>query len=241
MRPNNAQRVAKRLKALRETKFYDVCAAAPLIAWYVFCAWYTVPSVAEEMALMKLFIQTDPSVLPANVVLKTLAHFSTLVFLVLLAVMFALRRVPQRFTIGLMPRFISVAGTFIGVGIVLLPQQEVSSARYLVSLVLIFAGTAFAIYAALNLGRSVSILPEARRLVTSGPYAMMRHPLYLGEIVATFGVALQFLLPWSMVLTTLYVVFQLQRMKYEEGVLSKVFPEYGSYRARTARLVPGLY
>ena len=78
-------------------------------------------------------------------------------------------------------------------------------------------------------------------LVTSGPYGLVRHPLYLGEIVATFGVALQFLLPWSMALVVLQIAFQLQRMKNEERVLSKAFPEYRDYKTRTARLVPGLY
>ena len=237
---NNHKRT-NRFETLRGTKIYDLCAALPLIAWYAFCAWYVLPTVIEEVALLKLFIQTDPSVTPANVVLKTFAHLSTLLLLLLLVVMFAVRRVPQHSPIGFWPRFVAVAGTFIGVGIVLLPQQEVSSARYLASLVLIFSGSALAIYATLNLGRSVSVLPQARRLVTSGPYAVVRHPLYLGEIVATFGVALQFLLPWSMVLLGLHILFQLQRMKYEERVLSKAFPDYESYRARTTRLVPGLY
>src|SRR6478672_10122894 len=145
MGPKNDHHVRSRFKAFRRTKFYDVCAAAPLVAWYAYCASYLLPSVIEEAALIKLFVQTDLSVLPANVVLKTLAHLSTLIFLVVLVVTFAVRHVPQRSTIGLWPRFVAVAGTFIGVGIVLLPQQEVSSARYLASLALIFSGTAFSI------------------------------------------------------------------------------------------------
>ena len=44
-----------------------------------------------------------------------------------------------------------------------------------------------------------------------------------------------------MVLAALQIAFQLQRMKYEERVLSKAFPEYRDYKAQTARLVPGLY
>lgn len=123
----------------------------------------------------------------------------------------------------------------------LLPLQELSSAFYLVSLLLIISGTVFAIFSVLVLGRSISILPEARQLVTHGPYALIRHPLYLGETVALAGVALQFLSIWALLLLGLQFVFQLQRMKYEERVLLKIFPEYEDYMARTARLVPGVY
>jgi len=39
----------------------------------------------------------------------------------------------------------------------------------------------------------------------------------------------------------LVYVFQFQRIKYEERVLSEMFPEYREYMARTDRLVPGVY
>lgn len=233
--------VTARLKTVRRTKLYDLFAATPLIVWYLFCATQMLPSVARQIALVKLFVQTDPSVLPATLVLSTVSHLTTLVFFTVLVVMFALRRVPQRTAQGFYPRCMAVAGTFVGVGIVLLPPQELSSALYLVSLLLIICGTVFAISAGLVLGRSISLLPEARRLVTSGPYALIRHPLYLGEIVAVVGVALQYMSAWAVLLVGLLCVFQLQRMKYEERVLLQVFPEYGEYMARTARLVPGMY
>ena len=51
--------------------------------------------------------------------------------------------------------------------------------------------------ATLVLGRSISILP-ARRLVTSGPMPFVRHPLYLAEIVALAGVALEYWSVWAL-------------------------------------------
>jgi protein-S-isoprenylcysteine O-methyltransferase Ste14 len=230
-----------RLEAIRRTKLYDLFAAAPLIVWYLFCAAHILPSLDDQIALVKLFVRTDPSVLPATLVLDTVSHVSTLVFLVVLVVMFAVRHIPQRAALGFYPRFAAAAGTFLSVGFLLLPAQELSYALHLASLLLVIAGTVFAICALLVLGRSISLLPEARRLVTRGPYALVRHPLYLGEMVAIAGVALQYLSAWALLLLGLVWAFQLQRMKYEELVLFQSFPEYGEYMARTARLVPGVY
>jgi protein-S-isoprenylcysteine O-methyltransferase Ste14 len=230
-----------RLKALRRTKLYDLLAAAPLVGWFAFSAAQMLPSLAQRVELVMLFVRTDPSVLPAGLVFRTVSEVSTLVFLAVLVVMFTVRRVPQRAAPGLYPRFAAVAGTFLSVGFVRLSPQELSNALYLAALILVIAGTSLAIYAVLVLGRSISIVPEARRLVTSGPYALIRHPLYLGEMVAVAGVALQHLSAWSLLLLGLVWAFQLQRMKYEELVLSKSFPEYEGYMARTARLLPGVY
>jgi protein-S-isoprenylcysteine O-methyltransferase Ste14 len=230
-----------RFKALRRTKLYDLLTAAPLIAWYLLCAAQLITPLRQQIALVRLFIATDPSVLPASLVLGIVARTATLFFLGALVVLFALRRVPQRTAPGFWPRAVAVAGTFLGVGILLLPPHELSPALSLVSLVLIIGGTVFALYAVLVLGRSVSMVPQARRLVTSGPYAFVRHPVYLGEIVLMIGIALQFLSVWALVLLALQLACQFLRMSNEERVLLAAFPDYADYMARTARLVPGVY
>ena len=233
--------MSDRFTAVRQMKIYDLLAAAPLIAWFSFSAMHMLPSLVQQIALVKMVVQTDPSVLPVSLVLSTLSHITSVVFLAILVVMFAVRQVPQRTSLRWYPRFAAVAGTFIGVGFMWLPQRELSASVYLASLVLIISGTTFAACAGLVLGRSISVLPEARRLITWGPYAAVRHPLYLGEIVAMTGVALQYLSAWAFLLLGLLYVFQFQRMKYEEQVLSQAFPEYKNYMVRTARLVPGIY
>lgn len=78
-------------------------------------------------------------------------------------------------------------------------------------------------------------------MVTSGPYAFVRHPLYLGEFVVLFGIALQQLMPWALLLLGVQCMFQFERMKNEERVLARAFPNYEDYIARTARLLPGVY
>ena len=233
--------VVERLKFIRNTKLYDLFAAAPLIAWFVFCAAQMLPSTTQQIALVKLFVQTDPSALPTVLLLSTLSHVTALIFFAILVVMFTLRHVPKRTALAFYPRCAAVTGTFLGVGIVLLPLQELSSALYLTSLLLIISGNAFAICAGAVLGRSISVVPEARRLVTWGPYALIRHPLYFGEMIGIIGIALQHLSAWALLLAGLLFTVQLQRMKNEERLLFQVFPEYGEYMARTARLVPGVY
>lgn len=169
--------VTGRLEAFRRTKLYDLFAAAPVIAWFAFSATQMLPSLSQRIKLVILFVRTDPSVLPATLVFRTVSETATLAFFALSIVMYAVRYIPQRAALGFLPRFAAVAGTFLSLGFLLLPSQELSSALYLASLLLIVAGIVFSICALLVLGRSISLLPEARRLVTGGPYALVRHPL----------------------------------------------------------------
>jgi protein-S-isoprenylcysteine O-methyltransferase Ste14 len=233
--------LAEWLSALRATKLYDLLAAAPLIGWYAYCFSQQLPLVTQQVALAKLIAQTDVRALSVVLLVRIAVSVATLGFILLLIVLFAARRTPRAKTPGFYPRFVAVIGTFFGLSIVELPPQELSVTVYSVSLLLTLAGTAFAIYALATLGRSMSILPEARRLVIGGPYSMIRHPLYVGELVALTGIALQYLSVWALLLLCLQGLFQFERIRNEERVLSQMFPEYRDYMARTARLVPHVY
>jgi protein-S-isoprenylcysteine O-methyltransferase Ste14 len=84
-------------------------------------------------------------------------------------------------------------------------------------------------------------MAEARRLVTGGPYALVRHPLYLAEEIAVIGLFLQYASPWSALLVVAHFAFQLQRMRNEEQILRDTFAEYATYARSTQRLIPGVY
>ena len=223
------------------SKFYDLLTAAPLIAGYLFGLSQVLPLVMQQIALARLFIQTDYSVLPATLVLGIVSRLCTSIFFALLVIMFTVRRIPMRYPLGFYPRFAAVVGAFLGTGIVMLPPEELSSALYVASLVLIIGGISFAIWAMIALSRSISILPEARKLVTSGPYVFVRHPLYLGELVALFGIALQYTMPWALLMLGVQCFFQFERIRNEERVLLRAFPNYEDYMKHTARLIPRLY
>ncbi len=227
--------VAAHLKAFKETKLYDFFAASPLIAWYGLCVTHQFPALAQQINA------NDFATIDILGVASLASKLATLLFVAALGILLVLRRTPLGRTRGLYPRIAAVAGAYLGVGVVLLPPRELSAPLYLTSTVLILGGTVFALYAVFRLGRSISMLPEARHLVTCGPYAVIRHPLYLGEAVALMGLTLQYLSPWAVVLFVVQCIFQLERMKNEEKILAKIFPEYHNYMLHTARLVPGLY
>lgn len=210
-------------------------AAMPVVAWSLLCAEHQVPALLQSLATANL--ASADLLFFARIASKGAA----LVFVGLLLVLLSIRRVPRGRARGLLPRLAAVAGTYLGVAMMLLPERDTGWAVHLASAILILAGTLFALYAMLWLGRSISVMPEARRLVTDGPYGVIRHPLYLGEAVSLVGLSLQYLSPAALCVMVVQFGFQLQRMKHEEAVLGGSFPEYDSYRARTSRLLPGLY
>ncbi len=87
----------------------------------------------------------------------------------------------------------------------------------------------------------VAIQP-GHELVTSGVYTVIRHPSYLGLLVTALGWALAFRSGVGVLLTALLIPPLLARISSEERLLSAHFgAEYDAYRARTWRLIPGLY
>jgi hypothetical protein len=54
------------------------------------------PTLVQQMMLVKLFIQTDPTVLPIGLVLSLISNLASLAFLAALIVFFAIRYIPRR-------------------------------------------------------------------------------------------------------------------------------------------------
>ena len=102
------------------------------------------------------------------------------------------------------------------------------------------AGTVLAFWSAWYLGASFSLLPQARQLVTTGPYRYVRHPIYLGGLLITVGEIWLRFSPLVVALNLIFVAAQIVRLRYEEQILDRAFPEYREYRARTSALIPGI-
>jgi hypothetical protein len=105
---------------------------------------------------------------------------------------------------------------------------------------LALASCGWLLVSVLFLGRCFGVLPEARGLVTSGPYRLVRHPVYLGEIGACAGLAIAAPRPGNVVALSAVIAAQFVRMSMEERALSAAFPGYARYAARTGRLLPRL-
>jgi protein-S-isoprenylcysteine O-methyltransferase Ste14 len=90
----------------------------------------------------------------------------------------------------------------------------------------------------LALGKCFGILPEARGVVRRGPYRIVRHPVYLGELGAVGGLVIGAFGFWNVVVLAAFYAAQSVRMRLEERVLALEFPEYVDYAAVTPRLLP---
>jgi len=102
-------------------------------------------------------------------------------------------------------------------------------------------GIGFAIWARVNLGRNWSSRPtvkEQHELVTTGPYAYVRHPIYSGIMLAALGTALVTSIFGIGMLIFISIFFALC-MNKEEKIMLELFPEqYPEYQKQTKRLVP---
>jgi protein-S-isoprenylcysteine O-methyltransferase Ste14 len=85
--------------------------------------------------------------------------------------------------------------------------------------------------------------PVTDRLITTGPYRFVRHPLYLGMFVTTIGLAIAFRSLWGLLITlAVFVPAGLWRAKLEEEALGRRFgEEWEAYARRTGFMFPVLY
>jgi protein-S-isoprenylcysteine O-methyltransferase Ste14 len=112
-----------------------------------------------------------------------------------------------------------------------------------IGLVLVAVGVGFNIWGRVVLGSSWANqirIYEGQRLLTSGPFAIVRHPLYASLIWTFVGGSLIYANPLSLALTAgVFVPMMYVRAKKEDAVLLQNFTgEYGPYRARTGMFFP---
>jgi protein-S-isoprenylcysteine O-methyltransferase Ste14 len=217
------------VEAFRRGKLYDFIAGLPLIIWFGYGAVKLRPNLAASAHAWMM----KPESLLAN--MRVFALFAALAFNLLLIYLIVVRTEPVRRASGILPRLCGFAGTFLGVGILQLKPQTLALPWQTIAAALVFAGSLGSAIVLARLGKSFSIMPEARRLVTSGPYAYARHPLYAMEFLTLAGTAIQFAQPWAALLALGVTVLQVLRTLFEERVLTDAYPEYAGYRARVKR------
>ncbi|MCX7993832.1 MAG: DUF1295 domain-containing protein [Fimbriimonadales bacterium] len=120
------------------------------------------------------------------------------------------------------------------------PGQDWGVARW-VGAPMVFAGAALATPALLAHGRKLTPLPEPNRtlgLKTTGIYAYIRHPMYTGLLLLTFGLAILLQKPWGFASTGVLTLFFNLKAREEERRLRRYYPEYIDYERTTGRFLP---
>lgn len=218
----------------RTEVLYDKLMRLPIV---LFTGFFFV----RELLSLDAFLAQPPLGFDWSFIGALAARISLLVFLGLLIFFHVIRSRPVNKAVGWKPKISALLGLTLGNVLLLLDRSASSLSLDMVSATLLVVGNYLCVVVLLHLGRSISIMAEARRLVTSGPYRFIRHPLYLAEQVAIIGIFLQFL-SWQAALVLLtHFFFQIRRMLNEERVLTETFPDYRDYAKRTARLIPGVW
>jgi protein-S-isoprenylcysteine O-methyltransferase Ste14 len=113
-----------------------------------------------------------------------------------------------------------------------------------IGVILTICGVGLAIWARIYLGRNWGMpmsLKENPELVTTGPYAYVRHPIYTGVITAGIGAALGISTIWFIMVVFALIYFTYSATQ-EEKIMTKEFPDtYPAYKARTKMLIPFVF
>jgi protein-S-isoprenylcysteine O-methyltransferase Ste14 len=207
--------------------------------WLDWAARATIVIVFTAFACVGL--AAIPRLLPLDSLHKLLvatASIANIMFLSLVASTTLTRLAPILKAKGIVPRISALLGTFLCMALAFLPKADLGPGLSAFSTALILIGASLSFVVLRWLGKSFSILAEARQLVTEGPYRIVRHPLYICEGIAVVGVMLQVISPWAILIAIVVAMLQYRRMINEEAILNSAFPEYRAYAARTPLVIP---
>jgi protein-S-isoprenylcysteine O-methyltransferase Ste14 len=126
-------------------------------------------------------------------------------------------------------------------GRAIVPWSEV---LYQTGAVLLFLGIGLAIWARMHLGQYWSwhvTLKAGHRLIRSGPYALVRHPIYTGILLAMIGTAVVIDEYRGVLAVLIATETFVRKLRLEERWLTEEFGrEYDRYRKEVKALVPGI-
>ena len=221
-------------RRLDRSLIYDWVMRCPIMIYYSLLLFRDVRAFFHQVALdPTAFAQFDVAVFAA-----TLARISQWMFIFLFAIqpLFRLRAIAK--SEAILPRLAALIAVCAPLMFMQLERAPPNIAFDLSAVVLTLTANVMVVVTISFLGRSLSVMPEARRLVQTGPYGIVRHPLYLCEILGFCGVTLLYRSLPALGLLLATIALQVARARWEEGVLARTFPEFAAYRARTSFLVP---
>lgn len=141
-------------------------------------------------------------------------------------------------------RFVGIAAVVIALTVRHFARTTFGPGAQVAGVAVCATGVAVAVWARLTLGQSWGMPMTVRsdtRLVESGPYRWVRHPIYSGLLLLMIGSTLTRGLVFLPALIGVAVYFLLS-MRTEEADLRKSLPEtYAAYANETKRLIPFIY
>jgi protein-S-isoprenylcysteine O-methyltransferase Ste14 len=221
-------------RRLDRSTIYDWAMRCPLVVYSSVILLRDVLSFCQQVAHDPvLFSHFD-----ANIALAVLARISQWMFVILLSIQPLFRLRPIAKSDDILPRVGALVAVSVPLLFLLLDRAAPSFTFNLSAVVISLLANVMALVTASFLGRSLSVMPEARRLVQNGPYGVIRHPLYFCELIGTAAVFLQYRSWPATVLLLLAITLLVARAQWEEAVLAHAFPEFAAYRRRTSFLIP---
>jgi protein-S-isoprenylcysteine O-methyltransferase Ste14 len=121
----------------------------------------------------------------------------------------------------------------------------VSLGGFILGWVLFVVGGVAGVWGVIQLGEARTAFPRplggGARLVTTGVYRWVRHPLYFSVVTSLLGWGLIWASWTSLAACLVLGLFLDAKARREERWLAEVYPEYGAYSRRVKRLFPGIY
>ena len=121
---------------------------------------------------------------------------------------------------------------------------KVNQGLWLAGQILFYLGIVIAIWAAILLGPNLTPLPKPKpsgQLIQTGLYKLVRHPIYFGVILVSFGWAGIEQTIYTLVLAFILLIFFDLKSRQEERWLTQKFSEYAEYKMTTKKLIPFVY
>lgn len=112
-----------------------------------------------------------------------------------------------------------------------------------VNLILAGIGIVIIIIAIFQLNKNLSPFPtppKNSKLVVTGLFSYVRHPIYTGILMTTFFLSVYLNSGYKLIITMLLTILFYYKSEYEEAQLEKKFPGYTNYKAGTGRFYPRL-
>lgn len=213
---------------------------------------YPIPIIFFFIMLLRVLVPTGATLI--NLGLKSQITFSSIlglinsifvaIFMGIVVFSYVIRSSPKKQAVGLLEKFypIFVVGFHL-IGTSLLSthtQTNYVATIYIPGLILCVSGITMNIASLWQLKNSFSIMVEVRKLVNTGVYRFIRHPLYTGELIHLLGVCMLFNNRYSYTFFVVVTTMQLSRAKLEERKLSAHLPEYRIYKQQTGFIFPRL-